>query len=233
MARGTNLARIIMMYKAEVGASQSTAAGLNADSFIRELLSRVQEDLWLNYDWEFLRVTRDILTQAGQQFYAPPADLDFERVQHVHVQWSGIWRPVIYGVDETQYNLQNPALNVRNDPVLRWQYADPGMIELWPLPATNNAAVRFRGIRRIGALQADSDVAELDDRLVVLFAAAETLQDQKRPTAPAKLAASRQRLEQLRGRSIKRRHTMLDGRGAHTGATNDMWRIRVTYARAG
>lgn len=94
---------------------------------------------------------------------------------------------------------------LRIDPIEKWDIIDTGtgtpQIEVWPLPASNSM-LRFRGVRALRPLIADGDVADLDDVLIVLWAAAELRAgkgDEK-----AKSALAQRRLNRLKGNGSKR-----------------------------
>jgi hypothetical protein len=61
--------------------------------------------------------------------------------------------------------------------------------------------LQFIGKRKLGNLVANEDTADLDDRLIVLFAAAEILANQKSEDAQAKLSLANERYARLKGRS--------------------------------
>lgn len=244
MALGNTLGGMLAMLKAEARLTQLTAAGLNADASLRQLLRRTQDDLWLEIEWPHLRVWRDITTQAGEQYYDLPADLDFNRIYEVKQKWNNLWRTVDNGIGEHEYNLYDPEQNRRTDPVNRWQLYNPTavgatptqQVELWPLPATSGIPVRFRGIQTIQPLVGDSDIAALDDTLLVLICAAEKLTEAKASDAASKSKAAAERLRRLIPGGIRKRFNF---RGAHgaldprfPNRDDDPFRIRVTYARA-
>jgi hypothetical protein len=234
MAFGTTLAQLLVMLKGEARLTQSTAAGLNADMTLRTLLRRVQSDLWLDHDWGHLKVFRDVLTQAGGRYYAFPADLDQLRIASVSQKWNNLWRPIGYGVSEAEYNLFDPEQNRRTDPVLKWQLTEGNLIELWPLPATDNIAVRLRGLKVLGPLVADADTAALDDILIVLIAAAEMLASSGAKDAKAKVEAATARYRRVKGGDNRGMFNMrgTSGPASSTANGDDPFRIRVTYARA-
>ena len=232
MALGTNLAKLLVMLRREAGQTGSIAAGINVDDNNRGLLARVQDTLWLDRDWVHLRVDRDVELQAGSRFYTIPSDLPFDRVELVETQWQDQWVPVAHGISSAEYNAMNPELNVRNDPVQNWMYRESGQVEVWPLPATNDVRIRFTGTRALRPLVEDVDIADLDDQLIVLFAAAELLAGQKSPRARAVIDSANRRLLRLSGNAGSlQRHRMTDG-GRTPDARSELWRMRVTYARA-
>lgn len=238
MARNVSLARLLVMLRAEARYAQTVGAGMTVDQTLRQALSRTQEQLWLDFDWKHLEVDRDVVTIAGEWLYDFPADLDQERVKKVETKWGGLWSELTYGIGEGQYNQFDTEAGARTDPQWRWRLRETGQAELWPAPAASGNTIRFKGIRTLRPLVADSDVCDLDDNLIVLFAAAELLTAQKAPDANIKGTAAARRLAALRGFGTRGKSYNMTGQPR---ANNDprsldnpaLSRFRVTYARAG
>lgn len=189
--------------RAEIGASVNPAMGTNAVHQMNLLLSRTQERLWSDFDWPFLMVDRDIQLNAGQRFYSFPSDLDFNRVDSVNVKYSATWRPLEYGVGVEQHNFMDSDNGERQDPTLRWQHDGENQFEAWPIPASGDMVVRFTGIRNLKPLVSDTDICDLDDKLLILFAAAEMLAHNKAADAQSKAALANAHYARLRGNSMK------------------------------
>lgn len=68
------------------------------------------------------------------------------------------------------------------------------------MPASDTQRLQFVGIRNLRPLVENTDVADLDDRLIVLFAAAEILANQKSASAQIKLANAQARFSRLKSR---------------------------------
>ena len=141
----------------------------------------------------FLRITRDITIGAGQRYYDIPNDLVFERIERVETKHGDIWTKLQYGITGEHYNQHDSDRGVRSSPVRRYDSYENNQIELWPIPANNSDpatgmnSVRVTGIKNLSNLVADSDTADLDDQLIVLYAAAEVLTRQKQSDANNKL----------------------------------------------
>jgi hypothetical protein len=189
--------------RAEIGASVNPAMGTNAVHGMNLLLSRTQERLWTDYDWPFMIVDRDVPMLAGQRIYSFPADLDFNRVIGANVKYSATWRPVDYGVGVEQYNFMDSDIGQRQDPVLRWQHDGGTQFEAWPIPASSDTVIRFNGVKNLKPLVMDTDVCDLDDKLIILFAAAEMLAHNKAADASAKASLATAHYNRLRGNSMK------------------------------
>ncbi|OFX03282.1 MAG: hypothetical protein A3E78_12160 [Alphaproteobacteria bacterium RIFCSPHIGHO2_12_FULL_63_12] len=195
MARGTTLGQLVAQLKAEIGMSASAAVGQEKIGQLQQLLRRHQELLYDTYTWPHLRVRHaDKATAAGQRFYDWPAAINPDRVDGAVFRWGSLWQPVTFGIDtEIDYNQFDSGEDVRSDPVLKWDWYDDGgslQFEVWPMPATVST-IRFSGIKALGSLTADADTADLDDRLIVLFAAAEMRAGQKDEDTKKQLASAR------------------------------------------
>lgn len=203
MARGTTLGQLVTMLREECGHATSAALGQNTLPRMKRVLQRTQEFLWGDHAWPHLRVYREETLQAGQRYYTFPSDLAFDRVENVHIRWDDTWQPVCYGIELDHYNAQDPELDDRDDPVLRWQAHEDGQFEVWPLPATNGLRLRFEGIKKLSKFVDDSDRADLDDNLLVLFAASEILAKQKGGDAQGKARLAGRLYTQLKGQQSK------------------------------
>lgn len=204
MARGTQLIQLLDQLRAEVGHSLQPATGKDARQHLISHLQRSQELLYDGYDWPFLRILPYKNLSAGQRYYDLPSDLNLERVEAVVTYWGNDPSLVERGIDWSHYAQFDPDADERNDPVLRWDVRwvpaqSAEMIEVWPVPATNTK-LQWQGLRKLRPLLQDSDVAELDDRLIVLTAAAEILARNRKSDADMKRGLANQRLIQLKGR---------------------------------
>lgn len=209
MARGSTLGQLLDDLRAEVGHSLNPALGVNTRDVLINVLQRQQKRLWEDYTWPFLRVDRDITAQAGLRYYTLPADLTFERIELVEFKWGDRWYPLTYHIGREQLNQYDSDRDVRSWPVERWDVTDDGRIEVWPVPAQNGNAstgdgtIRLRGIRKLRPLLADADAADLDDQLIVLYAAAEILARQKQADAQNKLQQAQAHYARLKARTSK------------------------------
>ena len=84
-----------------------------------------------------------------------------------------------------------------------------GQIEVWPIPANNGSSatkdgiVRLEGVKNLNPLSAKTDTADLDDQLIVLFAASELLTRQKSGDAQMKMAQAQAHYLRVKGRLSK------------------------------
>lgn len=200
MAYGVSLAQLLVEMRAEARHSASAAAGINADASLRQMLARVQRTEWLSREWEHLKIRRDIVLVPGQRTYDWPADLSFDRATHAWVKWGNEWRFVAPGITESEYN--HLDVGGEQDPVQRWGRTEDNHVEVWPTPATE-ATFRLCGIKALGPLVADGDVAALDSDLLVLLGAAELLVQQKAPDARVKAEAAQRVRNMLVGNADK------------------------------
>ena len=203
MARGTQLGTLVTMLKAECRQSSSVALGIDKTDTYKRLLRRHQETLYLAADWPHLRQFFTKALSAGSRYYDVPSGLNLERIESARVKFNSYPHPIERGIGEDQYASLDPDNDERADPVRRWDLRWTGsasQIEVWPLPASNDQTLRFKGIRNLRALTSDDDVADLDDNMIVLYAAAEVLAPTKAEDAKAKLSAGIALFNTLKGR---------------------------------
>lgn len=201
MARGTTLGALVVQLKHEMGLSGNAAHSVNMLDSMKYKLAQVQERLWAEYDWSFLKGSYDVAMAAGQRYYDLP--VDGGRIERVDYQWTDIWTPLEFGIGPEQYNQFNGDETYRYDPAMRWDFyeSNQDQFEVWPVPAADDnpsgarRRVRFKGVRRLNALVAESDRCDLDDQLIVLFTAAALITDKEK--APRKLNEANGRLMQL------------------------------------
>jgi hypothetical protein len=216
MARGTSLGQLIDDLRAEVGHSLQPNLGKATRDVIINQIQRVQRRLWDDYSWPFLRVKRDLTISAGQRYYDLPSDVVFERIERVETKHGDVWTKLTYGIGSDQYNQHDSDNGVRSSPIRRFDNHENNQIELWPVPANNSEAdgagsVRIYGIKNLSALIADSDTADLDDQLIVLYAAAEILARQKQADAQNKLAQAQAHYSRLKARTAKTETFVISG----------------------
>lgn len=179
MARGKTLLSLLRSFRAEAKLSSNTAHNKGARENQVHLLQRTQEMLWEKEDWPHLGVTRYIDPQAGQRYYSPPDDLGIDQIRCIEVRYGEDWIPLHYGVRAAQYSAWDSDLDQRSYPVENWEIHEGEMIEIWPIPENNvdlstlDGRLRLWGVRQLRPLVEDDDVADLDDRLITLYAAAE------------------------------------------------------------
>ncbi len=196
MARGTQLRELIDMLRAEIGASLDRSNSMNSLDSHKYALRNTQQWLYENYDWPFLRVSRDKDLAAGQRYYSYPADLPYENIRAIYTLWGARWQPVAHGIDPVaDYNTLDE--NFRTDPVQRWASDTPGQFEVWPVPASPGR-LRIEGKLKLTPMREESDPCTLDDLLIVLYAAAKLLARANAGDAPVKLQEAQELLRRLR-----------------------------------
>lgn len=226
MARGTQLASIREMLKAELGYSQDSTT---QDRELNLLLSNKQKFLAGEFDWPFLQARWDLTVPAGTRYIALPltqggptgqqSAINFERPVLYEVKYSLRWQEIHYYIGSEEYNFLDSDRNgMVMNPIQRWRFAtdsseqsDADQIEVWPIPSIPQTT-RFTGQRTLLDLVADNDVADLDDLLLVLMVAAEKLTRMKLPDAQLKTALAQERMQRVRAvYPTKQTSTVLGG----------------------
>lgn len=228
MARETTLTELARMFRDEVGVTSSPSVGGDWENIVFGLLRRTQMMLADEYDWPFLRVALDKPVNRGQRYYDLPDTLDMERISGVHYRNADRWELLERGIALAHYNELDPELDQRFDRLLRWDVYGARQIEVWPLPA-GDSLMRIEGVRKLAPLENGGDRADLDDRLIVLFAAAEWLMSdaKRRALGEVKMSHARNRLARLRGASANR--AIVDLTGYSKTAKQPGKVVTVTY----
>jgi hypothetical protein len=209
MSRGTTLGQLIEDLRAEAGHALAPSLGASTREVLISILRRQQKRLWEDYAWPFLRVRVDVPVQAGLRYYSIPSNLTYERIERMEFKWGDRWQQLGFGIGIEHLNQYDSDKDIRSYPVYRYQEAENNQIEVWPIPSQDGSAansdgiLRFTGIRNLNSLVADSDRADLDDQLIVLFAAGELLQRQKAGDAKDKLLQAAAHYQRLKARNSK------------------------------
>ncbi len=193
------------------------------DRQIRDL-QRTQEYLWDDFDWPMLRVERTLQLQAGQRYYSLPDDIHIDRIAKVEVFHDQAYCALRAGIDAEHYTVYNSDLDERQWPPQRWRIAEDNQgdletLEIWPIPDTNadpvtlDGTVKVTAIRNLSPLVADTDRADLDDWLIVLYAAADYLTAKGDKSASIKQQQANARYAKLRGSQSPRKKFTMFGVG--------------------
>lgn len=211
MARGTTLIKLLDMLRSESKVSNNPAHNSSTREAAVNLLQRTQEWLWDDFMWPHLIVERTFQVQAGQRFYDTPSDIDIDRIQKIEAKHDTHWYELAAGIDTCHMNTYDSDIGERAWPVRRWKISEDEMLELWPIPDTNAEAegyegtIKVTGTRRLKPLVADGDRADLDDRLITLYAAAEMLASSNPKLSQMKLQQANNMYSKLRGALLPRR----------------------------
>jgi hypothetical protein len=209
MARNVTLGELIDDVRAEAGHSLQANLGAAMREVLVKIIQRQQRRLWEDYDWTFLRVDRDVAVQAGQRYYDIPTDLSLERIEKVEFKYGDRWIPMKHGIGREQLDQHDSDKGIRAFPVERWAEYENNQVEFWPIPSQNGSLatasdiVRFTGIRKLRPLVQESDRADLDDTLLVLYSAAEILAREKSADAGLKLQMAEKHYARIRARNSK------------------------------
>ncbi len=219
MARKTTLVKLLDDLRAEARLSLNPAHNIQNRPTQVKHLQRVQEWLWEDFTWPHLRVERQVPLQAGQRYYAPPEDMLIDSIEKIELYTDGAWRLIRPGIDPEDYTAWNSDLDQRSWPPRKWDIHEDEEIEIWPIAdvnateATREGYIKFTGIRNLKSLVDDGDRADLDDRLLVLFAAAEMLAASNAADAKLKLDLAQARYAKLKSRLTPRKQFRMFGVG--------------------
>jgi len=209
MARGTTLNSLIEQLRAEAGYSLSVSLGAANRDVLVNLLQRTQRRLWEDFSWPFLRIKSDIAASDGLRYYNIPSNIDVDRIERVEFKDGGYWTPLEYGVGAHQLAEHDSDESEKGWPVRNWEIYSDSQFEVWPIPNTNGTTstleghLRVTGIKNLADLVDADDRADLDDHLLVLFAAAEILARNKGGDAEAKFQQAQAHYARIKARISK------------------------------
>lgn len=213
MARQTQLLQLLAQLRAETGRDQSVAVGVSESDNLKEALRMTQERLYEESDWQHLRVQRSVALLNGVRYYDFPTDLNPERIELAALKYDEVYQDICYGIqfaDYTTYD-SNASTPEESVPARKWDVRHTGtteQIEIWPIPSEDGQTLYFTGIKTLSALVQEADRADLDDRLIVLFAAANILSVQKSANAQLKLSEATARLNSLKKNYSQQRESV-------------------------
>lgn len=217
--RGRTLLYLLDGMRAEARMSLNPAQNAQDREAQVKLLQRVQSDYWEDFDWPHLRVEREVAIQAGQRYFDVPDDIPLDRLEKIEVFSSGIWQRLVPDITARQYAAFDSDLDQRSWPPRCWKIYEGELVEIWPVPlqdadpATREGTLKFTGIRKLRRLVDDDDQADLDDRLIILSAAAERLSASGAKDAQLKLQKASQLYRSLRSGLTPNRRFRMFGAG--------------------
>lgn len=205
MAVGTTFLTLRTDLRAEVRRSTTVSVGVDDVANLNRVLNHVYRTLYMDHEWPHLRkVYTKIPMAAGQRYYDFPTDLEPDRVTEAVCWSSNVAYEVRRGISFEEYGVLDPDEDERQDPVLAWDNRFTGtktQIEVWPIPASADHSLQFKGYIKLDKLVNDADKCWLDDELVLLFSAAEVLKADDADDADSKLQLAQGYLQRLKANS--------------------------------
>jgi hypothetical protein len=208
MPLGVQLSDLRRELRAETGTSLNPAQGTQAQATLDIVLARQQRELWDAYNWQHLKIWKDVPISAGQSVYNYPKEIAFDQILHIYIATSpsAQWMQMVYGIKPWMIKQSGPIVGnpVRWHNVITVDVSGPtpitnpvGQFEITPMPQSNTMTLRIEGQAPLNPLVADSDTCIIDSKAIVLFAAAEVLAVQKSEGAAMKLTKAQNYLRRL------------------------------------
>jgi hypothetical protein len=232
--RGNTLEDIRNQVANECGSSTAFSRSTDVRGYYDQIIKRVYETLYDDYEWPFQRVKKEdagVVLQLGERYYDFPLQLKIERISEVWRKYGNVWGKLTQGILPEDYTAMDSDANYRADPALKWDVYSPTQFEVWPIPASTGDEIRFDGYKTFTPLNTEGALCDLDDRLVVLHAAAEILAEKDSKRAMAKAAAAQRRLISLRGQLATKTRIGYGRNPNQEGRTGPL-RIRVPLVRS-
>jgi hypothetical protein len=166
-------------------------------------LDRVQREQWNDIEWPHLTIYKDMPMVMGQRYYDYPPQLPFDSIFRMWWPQGVNWVPLDYGINPATYQTMGGEF-VQSWPPRRWrncamfnettmQTQPAAQFEIWPIPGPSLPfSIRIEGNAPLNPLIEDTDICVIDATLIVLFAAAEVLAQQKSESASLKLQKANQ-----------------------------------------
>lgn len=210
MARGTTLAVLVSMVKAEIGDTLESGVATQRDDGLYYSLANTEQRLLSQFRWPFLEKRADVALVANDRYVNLPTTISFEYhnpvVEVRNTGTTDIWTPVGYGIGAEEFAHYDSDNNQVADPVLRWQFYGGTQFEVWPMPVTAQT-IRFSGQQKITPMSSAGSTCTLDDLLLVLFVAADKLARLEAVDARLKFDQAQNHLSRLLGAYPTRRDT--------------------------
>lgn len=204
MARGASLLELTGELRAELGRAPNLSVGPGDIPMLQRTLRRIQKVLWTQYEWPFMRRVFPLIPlAAGQNMYDPPDTLDIDRIENMAVWQNNVPVPIRRGIGWDEYSSFKPG--DRADPAQKWDMRThddfTNQIEIWPTPASENYGLQIIGIRNLRPFTHDAHLCDLDDEVIIMFAAAQILARQGNKDAETVLTQANAHLSKLRAKA--------------------------------
>jgi len=235
MGRGSTLGECLTALRVELRLSLNAAHNIQVRDTQVKVLQQTQEWLYEKYSWPHMRAERFLTPQIGQRFYDPQGckkldetntmvaagDMSIDRIAEIRVRDGSVWSPPLEPyIDAALFNQFDSDTDERSWPIRCWRIAEGNNVEFWPIPdqdgdeSTLENMVKMIGVRDLAPFVDENDEADLDEQLIVLFAAARLAPDKDRKD---KLALAQDRLVDVRGNAVPRRKVKLFSRDQPQG----------------
>jgi hypothetical protein len=231
--RGKQLSQVREQLQSEIRSSTATSRGVDNLAYLNELIKRSQEVLYEEEWWPFLKAEKNVSRKtlaADQRYYDAPAGINRDRVKAVHHKYSAsVWVPIDQGIGPEEYTAYDSDDGATADPALRWDWHGLSQFEVWPMPASDGGLIWFEAMIPLPQVNDDNDILVLDDRAIVLRAAAEILAADGHKDAQAKLSQAQTRVNMLMGNVSSKKRIVLGG--DRSELQRGRIALRAVYAR--
>lgn len=176
----------------ETGRSTEAGHAVYSAPVLNQLINRLERSVAMEFEWASMNVEEEVTVAADAQYANLPTNIDFTKIDGVHVQFGNTWLPLTHGIGPVERSIYNTTQKAV--PARRWEIQAPGNVnfEIWPIGETAQT-LRFYGSKKIGGMTKDTDTCVIDADVLVLFVAAEILARDKKSDADYKLVQARKR----------------------------------------
>lgn len=215
------------MTRTEARRSTNSSTGVENLDTIKQVIKRHYALLAAAHDWRHLEIKRGDAgkdLQASSRYYDFPTTLDTDKKFEVWSFQLGVWTLLEHGITPNHYNTYDSDSGKVASPATHWDWYNFPQLEVWPMPAANlTNGLRFTGHRKVNDLSTESALADIDDYLLSLYAAATLLSDSgQEAAAKERMDAASVRLRQMKvGKADNSRVIMGGGRDPSMGAMSN------------
>lgn len=225
--RAETLGTLITRLRADTGQSLSAALGVNQRDTLVNTLQRVQEELYLNHEWPFLRHNETLTLPAGDYTASIPTDINPDRIRATYARASAAvdaeWTGPLAFLDDPGIRAPGEGDVTRSLPAMWWSKLNPDTNQLYFMFAPRSdvaVQIKVAGMLPLQPFVEDADRSTLDGTLLVMAAASEILLRQEAKDAPQKQARMLAYLRRALGNAAPfRQRIMIGGGGTPYGGS--------------
>lgn len=232
MAERKTLGELLKGLRAELRHALDPNLAIETTERFTILLNDIQRELWMDNDWDHLKVYRYIAVRKGERYYDFPSDIDVDRTYQWEYKFNTVYYPMVQGISRLELTAIDSERGQQSDPLRKFDFhhddaTDQDQFEVFPTPASDgtvydqtqpaparetevpnrnadgNRFIRLRAIRKLNEMSELGDKCDLDARLLVLVAAATEAEAEGSNKAGSIAARAAQYKQKLIGRLKK------------------------------
>ena len=140
MARFQQLQELITKVRLDLGEDPEVSRGRFTDTMLKRELNKVQNVLWLSYEWPFKFREWAVPLTKGERFYELPDEVEMEGIEDLRVKSGNCIYSIEFSFRNAVWSALDPNDGETSSYPLVWRLHEPdegrtrSLIELWPTP---------------------------------------------------------------------------------------------------